>query len=118
MVFKKGETTNPEGKGGFGDNPQNKANGRWSKETSISYWQNYLIRLSIDDFNKFKPETIAAEIAYNSVKNSKQELPERKELQDRTEGKPQIYQDITTDGEKISNPTSFRVIIEHDKSTD
>ena len=31
---------NPEGKGGFADNPQNRANGRWRKEDSVSYWMN------------------------------------------------------------------------------
>ena len=56
---KEGDVSNPTGKGGFGDNPQNKANGRWSKDTSISYWYNHLIRLDIQEFEAFEPKTMA-----------------------------------------------------------
>jgi hypothetical protein len=54
---KQGDVNNPKGKGGFAENPQNRNNGRWSKETSISYWYNHLIRLNVSDFENFVPET-------------------------------------------------------------
>ena len=78
---------NPTGKGGFKDNPQNRSSGRWSKETSISYWYNYLLRISVKEFNKFVPETLAQKLAYNSLMEATNDLPYLKEVTDRTEGK-------------------------------
>lgn len=86
---KKGDINNPSGKGGFKDNPENSAKGRWSKDTSISYWYNYLIRLSVDDFENFKPELMAQRLAYNSIVEAKDEFNYLKEVTDRTEGKAQ-----------------------------
>ena len=109
---KEGDVNNPSGKGGFGDNPQNRANGRWSKETSISYWYNHIIRLSVDEFNSFKPETVAQQLAYNSIVESQTELGYLKEVTDRTEGRAYQTTDITSGGEKIqSAPTTIQVEI-------
>jgi len=107
--MKKKVITNPTGKGGFKDNPQNKANGRWTKETSISYNYNYLIRLRQSEFEKFKPQTIAQELAYNAILEAKGDLPYLKEVTDRTEGKAIQAIDHTTDGEKINQVTVFEL---------
>jgi hypothetical protein len=106
---KEGDINNPDGKGGFADNPQNRANGRWSKETSISYWYNYLIRLPLCDFKAFKPSTMAQDLAYKAVKESLNELNYLKEITDRTEGKANQQTDITSGGEKIQTiePVTF-----------
>ena len=114
---KEGDINNPNGKGGFGDNPQNRANGRWSKDTSISYWYNHIIRLSVSDFNSFKPETIAQELAYNSVIEAKNELSYLKEVTDRTEGRAMQPTDLTSQGEKINVPTAIKVEIVKNEST-
>jgi len=109
---------NPEGKGGFGDNPQNRASGRWSKDTSISYWYNYLIRLDINEFDAFNPETKAQQLAYNSIVESQKELNYLKEVTDRTEGKAYQTTDITSGGEKIqSAPTTIQVEIVKNENT-
>lgn len=108
---KEGDINNPSGKGGFGDNPQNRANGRWSKETSIGYWYNHIIRMSVEEFNDFKPQTIAQELAYNSVIEAKNELSYLKEVTDRTEGKAVQPTDITSQGEKITQPQAIQVEI-------
>jgi len=100
---KKGDKNNPNGKGGFTDNPQNRANGRWSKDSSIGYWYNYLIRLSVEEFESFECETIAQKLAYNSIVESQNELNYLKEVTDRTEGKAPQSTDITSGGEKITN---------------
>ena len=100
---KEGEINNPNGKGGFGDNPQNRASGRWSKDTSISYWYNHLIRMDINEFDSFIPTTKAQQLAYNALKESESDLPYLKEITDRTEGKPFQSTDITSGGEKIQN---------------
>lgn len=116
---KVGDVNNPNGKGGFGDNPQNKANGRWSKDTSVSYWYNYLIRLSVSEFEKFVPETIAQDLAYKSIIEAKSELAYLKEVTDRTEGKPHQQTDITSNGETIKVPTSIQVeIITNEDTSD
>lgn len=106
---KEGDVNNPTGKGGFGDNPQNKANGRWSKDTSISYWYNYLIRLDIKDFEDFEITTIAQQLAYNAIIEAKDELGYLKEVTDRTDGKSIQPTDITSGGDKIQSvqPVNF-----------
>jgi predicted component of type VI protein secretion system len=107
-----GVINNPTGKGGFGDNPQNKANGRWSKETSISYWYNHLIRLDLEEFEVFEPKTMAQQLALNAVIEAKDELNYLKEVTDRTEGKASQLTDITSGGEKINNvPATIQVEI-------
>jgi hypothetical protein len=37
---------NREGKGGFQDHPENRADGRWSKEDSYSYWLHKFLAMS------------------------------------------------------------------------
>lgn len=104
---KVGVPNNPSGKGGFKDNPQNKANGRWSKDTSISYWYNHLLRLPIDEFDAFEPTTVAQQLALNAVKEAKEEIGYLKEVTDRTEGKAFQQTDITSNGEAIQNIPIF-----------
>jgi hypothetical protein len=108
MPVKKGEILNPKGKGGFGDNPQNRANGRWRKEDSIPYWQNYFLSLKVSEFkswlenNPDKERTMAQEIAYITVTKSRKDLQYIREVTDRTSGKAQQFFDHTTGGEKIN----------------
>jgi len=109
---KEGDVNNPTGKGGFGDNPQNKANGRWSKDTSISYWYNHLIRMDLTEFEAFEPKTMAQQLALNAVIEAKDEINYLKEVTDRTEGRASQSTDITSGGEPIKNtPTTIQVEI-------
>lgn len=78
---------NPTGKGGFGDNPQNRSDGRWSKEGSISYNYNKLMRMTADEFEAFSPNTQAEKIAKARILASIDSLNDAKEVTDRTEGK-------------------------------
>lgn len=111
MPVKKGEILNPDGKGGFKDNPQNRANGRWRKEDSIPYWQNYFLSLKVSEFkswlknNPEKGRTMAQEIAYITVIESRKDLQYIREVTDRTSGKAQSYIDHTTKGEQITGIT-------------
>jgi hypothetical protein len=106
---------NPEGKGGFKDNPQNRSDGRWSKENSFSYWMNYFKSLTIKAFFEYertKPEderTVAESLAYARVAKSRNDLKEFQEVANRTEGMPvrrHEFQD--TDGDPI---TQVEVVI-------
>ena len=108
MPNRPGNVTNPTGKGGFGDNPQNRGTGIWRSEDSISFQYKKLIKLTVEEFNKWKKEhpkkerTMAQDIAYKAVMEAKKDLPYLKELTDRTEGKVPQSIDMTSKGERFS----------------
>jgi len=103
----KGNITNPTGKGGFKDHPENKSNGYWNSEDSISFQYKYLIKKTVDEFKKWmkdipeKERTIAQELAYQSVIKARKDLAYLKEVTDRTEGKASQSIDMTSGGEPI-----------------
>jgi len=101
-----GSTPNPDGIGGFGDNPDNRSDGRWSKDTSISYWYNKLGRMSDVERAEFKPTTSFQRIALLRIeraeRDDKDSLDETKEITDRTEGKAR--QDIGLDIDEKTIP--------------
>jgi hypothetical protein len=90
------EFKNPTGKGGFGDHPENRANGRWSKENSYSYWLNYFKQLSVKDFiaynetNPIDDRTMAQDMAYKRTQelHKTNDLKEFESNANRTEGMP------------------------------
>lgn len=98
---------NPEGKGGFGDHPENRSDGRWSKENSFTYWMNYFKNLSVSEFIAYEKNTkesdrsVAASLAYARVANARKDLKEFIVVADRTEGRPLQPLDLTTKGESI-----------------
>lgn len=98
---------NPEGKGGFGDHPENRSDGRWSKESSFSYWFNKLKDMTEDELAQWKKDNpegsrkVACSLALTRVENARKNLIEFREVADRSEGKPRQAVDITTGGEKI-----------------
>lgn len=94
MPFKKGHTSNPTGKGGFGDNPQNRSDGGWSKETSIPYLMQKFGRMPIDELMKYTPKTGFEQIAYNSLQEAFKDLHHQKEVTDRTAGKAKENKDL------------------------
>lgn len=92
LTSKQVNPPNPTGVGGFSDNPQNRNNGRWNKEESISYQYNKLIRMTSEDMSNWlanNPEsvrTVAQEIAYNAVVKAKKDYKYLVEVTNRTEG--------------------------------
>lgn len=112
MPAPKGNNNNPTGKGGFQERPEQIAKGRWSGETSISYNMNKLIRCSVDEFKTWiekhpdTERTMAQEIAYQAVLNARKDLSYLKEVNDRTEGKPQQTNILIGDEE---NPVQIEV---------
>ena len=83
---------NPTGKGGFGEHPENRSDGRWDELDSISYQYKLLIRKKVEDFKRWlqdNPEderTIAQELAHNAVAKAREDLKYLVEVTDRTEG--------------------------------
>ena len=105
---------NPTGKGGFGDNPQNRSNGRWSKENSFSYWLNFFKNLTVAELKEWldnNPEnvrTVAANLAYARVAKSVKSLKEFQEVANRSEGLPIRRQEITgKDGEPLGVSVTY-----------
>lgn len=101
----KGVKLNPTGKGGFQERPQDRSDGRWDKESSISYQYQKLMRLPPSELASFKPETVAQEIALARLRAARKMdsgLPDTKEISDRTEGRAPQAIDITTGGERLN----------------
>ena len=86
-------TRNPKGTGGFADHPENRSDGRWSKDNSFSYWMNFFKKLTVAEFKDYqrtKPDdqrTVAESLAYVRVLKSRDDLKEFQEVANRTEGK-------------------------------
>ena len=92
--LKPGAVLNPDGKGGFGDNPQNRnAGGRITNAESISYWYTFFLNIDVEDFKEWllknpeKERTMACELAYNAVVKGRKDLKYLIEITDRTEGR-------------------------------
>lgn len=98
-----GQTANPEGKGGFQDNPDLRSDGRWSKDTSITYWYNKLGRMTDKEREAFKPETDFQRIALKRIAmalgDDELALKATKEITDRVEGKPKQDIDMNIESE-------------------
>lgn len=110
---------NPTGKGGFGDNPQNRNPGGWDKSQSISYQYNRIGRMSDEEFAEFEPENQFQKIAYARVKSARDEkfgLADTKEITDRTEGKAPQYIGLG-DGDDFDKRIGATIVFE-DKPED
>jgi hypothetical protein len=89
------EKRNPTGKGGFAEHPENRSDGRWSKDNSFSYWMNYFKTLTPKEFEVWQKEnpsdkrTIAADLAARRIIKAQNDLKEFQEIANRTEGKPE-----------------------------
>jgi hypothetical protein len=113
------ELRNPEGKGGFGEHPENRSNGRWSKENSQSYWLHYFDSLTIEELKNYLKEhpetemTVACAKAYHWTIESKQRLDAYKEVTNRTEGMPK--QTIRNEYEDDVTEIEFRIVRNKDE---
>lgn len=101
--FGAGNNANPTGAGGFADNPENRSNGRWSKDDSITYWYNKLLRMPLEEYEQWQPKTLAERVAHNRLTNAtgmdELALKATKEITDRTEGKPKQDIDMNIEGD-------------------
>lgn len=85
---------NPDGKGGFGDNPQNiNAGGRPKNAESFAYWYRQFKEMTVaqleswQDDNPRDTRTVASDLAFTRIINAKKDLKEFQEIADRSEGK-------------------------------
>lgn len=89
----KGGNYNPTGKGGFGDNPQNRGDGSWDKTKVFSYQYRRFMNMSVEELKEYaklpeKDRTVVEDLAYKRVIAAQNSLKDVKEITDRTEGKP------------------------------
>ena len=104
-----GIANNPTGKGGFQDHPELMSGGRWSKDTSISYWLNFFIRLDVAKFRQWEKDveeqdrSVAQSIAYARVFAARAALKESEFVTNRTEGYPMQQIEQTTVPEDLDN---------------
>jgi hypothetical protein len=101
----KGRITGGTPPAGFNVHPENRNDGRWNKEESISYQYNLLGRMSDEELQAFVPKNQFQQIALTrikSAKNNKFGLADTKEITDRTEGKAPQSIDVTTGGDKLN----------------
>lgn len=88
----RGGNNNPDGKGGFGDHPENRNPGGWDKSKSFSYQYMRFMSMSIPELEAFAAlpkheRKVVEDLAYNRVVAAKKSLNDVKEITDRTEGK-------------------------------
>lgn len=115
MANRPGNITNPTGKGGFQERPEDqKKGGAWSSENSQAYCLRRFLNMKEEEFinwgkeNDIKTRTVAQVIAYERVKESRLELNSYREVSNRTEGMPNQSTDITSDGEKIEGVIIYK----------
>lgn len=95
---------NPSGKGGFQERPNDRSDGRWNKDESISYQYNRLLRMPPEELDEYVPETNAQAIAKTRITAARGDngLMDTKEITDRVEGKAPQSIDMTSKGESIN----------------
>lgn len=83
---------NPTGKGGFGDNPQNRNPGGWKKENVLSYQYRRFMNMTVEELEEWsktpkEKRTVVEDLAFNRIYEARKSLADVKEITDRTEGK-------------------------------
>lgn len=94
-----------QSRSGFDKHPENRSDGRWSKETSISYQYRRFLSMPIDEFRKYAKtpkdsRTVAEDLAYSRVVAAENSLVDTKEITDRTEGKARQAIDLPDEGNR------------------
>lgn len=105
-----GAVPNPTGKGGFGDHPEHRSDGRWSPETSFTYWYNKFKSMTLDELDQWKKDNprgkrmVSASLALSRIDKADNDLKEFQEIADRSEGRPKQSVDLTSDGKALPAP--------------
>ena len=99
---------NPTGKGGFGDNPQNRNPGGWKKEDTPRYKLEQMMKLDEDELRKIAEDKKAPYFERKlAVAIRKGEWREIKEMIQEVYGKPKESVDVTTGGEPMTALVKF-----------
>ncbi len=94
---------NPTGKGGFGDNPENRNPGGWKKTDTLRYKIEKASELDSDELQAIiddpKESTLIRRFAEATLKSDWRMI---KEITEMLYGKPREAVDVTTKGESIN----------------
>jgi len=94
---------NPTGKGGFGDNPENRNPGGWSKRDNLRYKIEQASYLDNDELQQIvddpKEATLLRKFAAATLEADWKMI---KEITEMLYGKPKESVDVTTQGESIN----------------
>lgn len=107
------QVPNPTGKGGFGDNPQNRNPGGWKPSVTFSYQYKRFMNMPMVELETWLRKnkdtmTVVEHLAYKRVLAAKRSLSDVKEITDRTEGKaPQSIEHTGKDGDPIEQNMSI-----------
>lgn len=94
---------NPTGKGGFGDNPQNRNPGGWKKEDTPRYKLEQMMKLSKADLQEVIDDTSAPLFEQKLAKAIQEgRWHEIKEMIQEVYGKPKESVDLTSKGQKLN----------------
>lgn len=100
---------NPNGVGGFGDNPQNRHNGAWKKTETFRYWFDVFKEMTVAElktWQKNNPEetrSVASNLAFIRVIKAQGDLKEFQEVANRSEGMPKQTVEAVNLNEKYEN---------------
>lgn len=109
-TIRKGAVLNPTGIGGLQERPEDiNFGGRPKNAESFAYWYRVFKDMSVKELKEWpskNPEetrTVASDLAFTRVINSKKDLKEFQEVADRSEGRAvqRSLADFTSDGETI-----------------
>lgn len=101
---------NPNGIGGFGDNPENiNPGGRPKNIQRVGYWLQFFKDMTFDELNAYVKERtlnemyVAELLAYEQVLKSRESFKMYKDMIDRTEGRAPQKIDLEVDDQSGNN---------------
>ena len=106
---KTGKITGGTPPAGFNKHPENRSNGHWKPENTISYQYRRFLNMTPVQLTQWSQtpsneRTVAMDIAYSQVIKGSKSLPHTKEITDRTEGRAAQSVDVTSAGNELSAP--------------
>jgi hypothetical protein len=103
------KNNNPSGKGGFGENPQNRHHGAWRKEETARGILEAMMKLSDEELIEIKNDKegarfkrTVAEILLDGEQDTKERWKQIKELVAEVYGTPKQALDVTTNGDSLT----------------
>ena len=112
---------NPTGKGGFGDHPENRSDGRWNPRMTFSFQYRRFMNMTVEEFKAWKyltadkNKTMVEELAYVAVLKARSDIRDRQEITDRTEGK--APQTVVVDGGFFSKEKLKVEVVDEQRNT-
>lgn len=102
---------NPTGKGGFGDNPQNRSSGAWKKADTPRFKLEQMMKLPEPELKKLAKDTNAPLFERKiAIALAKGDWKEIREMIHEVYGRPQESVDVTSSGEKVSSVSVNEIV--------